>query len=97
MIEDGNSSILLAIVVFMVSVLVMSLFSVYEWSDINKSGKALVASVRVLVDDEKEKENEIKQSMVLGVQNVQPVNFVNYPVVHISSGARSVFESVAND
>lgn len=100
MVEDVNSSILLVLVMFMISVLGMSFFAVYEWSDVGQAGKAMVAVVRGLVDDGGELSKVVEQSnrgRVLGAQNVRPVDFVDYPVVHISSGVRSVFEPTSDN
>lgn len=95
MVEDGNSSILLGLVVFMISVLGMSFFAVYGWSDVGRVGEAIMVSVRGPADDKKESVNVAEKSgqgMVLGAQSIRPVEHVNYPVVHIAGGAGSVFE-----
>ena len=99
MVEDVSSSILLALVVLMISVLGVSFLGVFDLSDVNQAGKAMVAGVRGLAEDGEELANNEEQSnqgRVLGVQSVRPVDFVDYPVVHISSGG-SVFELTSDN
>jgi hypothetical protein len=100
MVEDGFSSVLLALVVVMISVLGLSFFDAVDWSDFAKSGKATAVAIKDSVNNNEDLMNKIEQveqGRVLGVQSIRPVDFVDYPVVHIVSGARNVFESPAEE
>lgn len=94
MVEILNSIILLALIVAMISGLGVLFFVAYEWSDIGMFGKAMVVAVQGPVEDEEEAESVERQpgqGMVLGVQSIRPVDFVNYPVVYVASGLPNVF------
>jgi hypothetical protein len=96
MVEDVVSSIILVLVVFMGSVLIVPFFTEYEWNEFAQSGKMVAVAVKDSVNNNEKSENIVEQSeegRVLGVQSIRPVDFVDYPVVHISTGERNVFES----
>ena len=96
MVQDGGSSILLGLVVLMISVLVMSFFTANNWSEFGRAGKKVAVAVRDSVSDNEEMVKESEEGRVLGV-SVRPVDFIGYPVVHISSGERNVFELQSGD